>query len=152
MSLNRRIFQPSINGGRMWWFPPGRLRVWRMVGMSRGPWIQTFSNALATSRKTIPARLFSSKCLLTRPVTLAKCFAILSLGSNPNCPSRSSPTHWLCLRSTDWGHLKQLSNRQVNAHFLRLVGKVTNFLVFVVVSLCNDKAYYVTGLVNINCS
>ena len=52
--------------------------------------IQTVSKALATSKKTAPVSLFSSKCLVILPTRRVICKDVLFLGQTPNCSSRIS--------------------------------------------------------------
>jgi len=53
--------------------------------------MQTVSKALATSRKTAPASLFSPKFLVILSTRRASCKEVLCLGRSPNCSFRSSP-------------------------------------------------------------
>ena len=66
-------------------------RKLRTVSMWRIPSIRTISNFLATSGRTVPVSLFSSKFLGTISTRRAICSAVLCLGTNPNCSMRRNP-------------------------------------------------------------
>ena len=52
--------------------------------------MQTVSKTLATSRKTAPLSLYSSKFLVIRSTRRVSCSDVLCLSLNPNCSTRQS--------------------------------------------------------------